>query len=399
MSVDKDMFSLKSKQAIILVVDDKEVHRNLLVKMLAADGHASRIAASGEEALASVAEQLPDLILLDILMPGIDGFEVTRRLKANSRSSLVPIILVTALDDHESRLKGLDVGANDFLTKPVDRAEFLVRVRNLLKINEFYRFIGDHNRILKEQIEASTAEFVIANKELFFQNQEKEKRAAELVIANKELAYQNEEKVRRASELVIVNEELHGALTNTVRVAMILSEMRDPYTAGHQRRVAEIAVAISAELGFDNNQQEGMRVAGYLHDVGKIKVPAEILSKPGKLTDNEFNMIKEHAQAGYKVLNIHFPWPIAEVALQHHERMNGTGYPQQLKGDSIIIEARIMTVADTVEAMSSHRPYRAGLGIEKALAEVEHGRGTAYDTNVVDVCLKLFREKGFKIPD
>ncbi|CAK0760903.1 hypothetical protein CCP3SC5AM1_2930001 [Gammaproteobacteria bacterium] len=131
-----------------------------------------------------------------------------------------------------------------------------------------------------------------------------------------------------------------------------------------------------------------------------MKIPAEILSKPGKLSDNEYNLIKEHSKAGYEVLNrVHFPWPIAEVALQHHERMNGTGYPQQLKGEAIIIEARIIAVADTIEAMSSHRPYRAGLGIEKALAEIELGCGTAYDTNVVDACLKLFRELKFKILD
>ena len=186
-----------------------------------------------------------------------------------------------------------------------------------------------------QEKEKLVAELALANKELAFQNQEKGKRAAELVIANKELAFQNQEKEKRAAELVNINEELHGALMNTVRVAMILSEMRDPYTAGHERRVAEIAVAISAELGFDNHRQEGIRVAGYLHDVGKIKIPAEILSKPGKLTDIEYSLIKEHAQAGYEVLNrVHFPWPIAEVALQHHERINGIGYPQQLLGDS-----------------------------------------------------------------
>lgn len=251
-----------------------------------------------------------------------------------------------------------------------------------------------------EEKEKRAAELALANKELAFQNQEKEKRAVELALANKELAFQNQEKEKRAAELAILNEELHGALMNTVRVVMILSEMRDPYTAGHERRVAEIAVAICTELGFDQNRQEGIRVAGYLHDVGKMQIPAEILSKPGKLTDIEFSLIKQHAKSGYEVLNrVSFPWPIAEVALQHHERMNGTGYPQQLKGDSIIIEARIMAVADTVEAMSSHRPYRAGLGIEKALAEIERGRGTDYDMNVADVCLKLFREKGFKIPD
>ena len=251
-----------------------------------------------------------------------------------------------------------------------------------------------------QEKEKRAAELALANSELIFQNQEKEKRAAELVIANKELAFQNLEKEKRAAELVIVNEELHGALMNTVRVAMILSEMRDPYTAGHERRVAEIAVAISAELGFNSHQQEGIRVAGYLHDVGKIKIPAEILSKPGKLTDNEYNLIKEHAQSGYDVLNrVHFPWPIADVALQHHERLDGTGYPQKLKFEDIIQEARILAVADTVEAMSSHRPYRAGLGIEKALAEIENGRGTKFDPAVVNVCLKLFREQGYKIPD
>lgn len=254
---------------------------------------------------------------------------------------------------------------------------------------------------LIHQIEANerlVAQLALANKELVFQNQEKENRAAELVLANEELAFQNNEKANRAAELIIINQELRDALMNTVQVAMILSEMRDPYTTGHERRVAEIAVAISAELCFNSNQQEGIRVAGYLHDVGKIKIPAEILSKPGKLTENEYNLIKDHAQSGYDVLSrVDFPWPIADVALQHHERIDGSGYPQKLKMESIIIEARIIAVAVTVEAMSSHRPYRPGLGIEKAPAEIEQGRALIYDENVVDACLKLFRQKGFKI--
>jgi putative nucleotidyltransferase with HDIG domain len=175
--------------------------------------------------------------------------------------------------------------------------------------------------------------------------------------------------------------------------------MRDPYTAGHQRRVAEIAVAIGAELGFDAHRQEGLRVVGYLHDIGKITIPSEILSKPGKLSAIEFQLIQGHAQAGYDVLKgVAFPWPVAQVALQHHERMDGSGYPQGLKGDAILLEARIMAVADVVEAMSSHRPYRPGLGIDKTLAEIERGRGTAYEPLVVDACLKLFREKGYTIP-
>ena len=208
------------------------------------------------------------------------------------------------------------------------------------------------------------------------------------------------EKKRAEEEINRYVEQLKSAFMSTVEVATILSEMRDPYTAGHERRVAEIAVAMSAELGFDERRQEGVRVAGYLHDIGKITIPSDILSKPGKLSAIEFQLIQGHAQASYDVLkSVAFPWPVAQTALQHHERMDGTGYPQGLKGEAILLEARILAVADVVEAMSSHRPYRPGLGIEKALAEIERGRGSAYDTDVVDACLKLFREKGHAISD
>jgi HD-GYP domain-containing protein (c-di-GMP phosphodiesterase class II) len=193
--------------------------------------------------------------------------------------------------------------------------------------------------------------------------------------------------------------QLEKALMNTVEVATTISELRDPYTAGHEHRVAEIAVAIGAELGLDARQQEGLRVAGHLHDVGKITIPSEILSKPGKLSANEFALIKGHPQSGYDILkNVEFPWPVAQVAHQHHERIDGSGYPQGLKGDDILFEARIMAVADVVEAMASHRPYRPGLGIDKALAEIERGRGTAYDPQAADACLRLFREKGYQLP-
>jgi len=240
----------------------------------------------------------------------------------------------------------------------------------------------------------------VANEKLIFENQEKDKRAAELAIANKALAFENEEKGKRAAELAIANRSLHDTFMDTVRVVMVLNELRDPYTAGHERRVGELSMAISAELGFDEHRQEGMLVAGYLHDVGKMNIPAEILSKPGKVTDIEYSLLKGHTQAGYDVLKSSvFPWPIAEVALQHHERMDGSGYPQGLKGDDILFEARIIAVADVVEAMSSHRPYRAGFGIEKALAEIEQGRGRLYDATVVDSCLKLFKEEGYKLPE
>lgn len=194
--------------------------------------------------------------------------------------------------------------------------------------------------------------------------------------------------------------KLEGAFMRTVEMAMTLSEMRDPYTAGHERRVAELAAAIGGELGFDARRREGLRVAGYLHDVGKISIPAEILSKPGKLSVPEMTLVRGHSQASFDILkNAEFPWPVAEVALQHHERMDGSGYPRGLKGDAILLEARILAVADVVEAMSMHRPYRPGLGIDKALAEVERGSGSAYDAAVADACVKLFREKKFRFSD
>ena len=193
--------------------------------------------------------------------------------------------------------------------------------------------------------------------------------------------------------------ELKTAFMSTVEVATTLSSMRDPYTGGHAQRVADIAVAIGRELGFDADRLEGLQVAGKLHDIGKITIPSEILSKPGKLTAFEYQLVQGHPRAGYEVLkDVQFPWPVAQVTLQHHERMDGSGYPQGLKGESILLEARIMAVADVVEAMASHRPYRPGLGIDKALAEIEHGRGTLYDPDVADACLRLFRQKGYAIP-
>lgn len=195
-------------------------------------------------------------------------------------------------------------------------------------------------------------------------------------------------------------EQLKSAFMSTVEVATIINEMRDPYTASHERRAAEVAVAIAGELGFDQHWQEGLHIAGHLHDIGKINIPAEILSKPGKLGAIEFQLIQEHAQSGYEVLKgVEFPWPVAQVAQQHHERLDGSGYPQGLRGEQILHQARVMAVADVVEAMAAHRPYRPGLGIAKALAEIEHGRGRLYDAEAADACLSMFREGRYALPE
>jgi PAS domain S-box-containing protein len=193
-------------------------------------------------------------------------------------------------------------------------------------------------------------------------------------------------------------DSLRKALGTTIQVMVSAVETRDPYTAGHQIRSADLARAIATEMGLPQEKIDGIRMAGSIHDIGKLSIPAEILSKPTKLRNIEFSLIKEHSQKGYEMLkDVESPWSLAEIVYQHHERMDGSGYPRNLKGEDILMEARILAVADVVEAMASHRPYRPGLGIDAALEEIEKNRGTHYDNTVADACLRLFREKGFQL--
>lgn len=204
--------------------------------------------------------------------------------------------------------------------------------------------------------------------------------------------------LQKAAELETKNTltKLRHSMNAIIDAMAYAVEARDPYTAGHQRRVTNLARTIAEEMGLGEDQIDGIRMAGVIHDLGKISVPAEILSKPGRLSNLEFQIIKTHSQTGYEILkNIDFPWPIASIVLQHHEKMDGSGYPMGLKGDDIFIEARIITVADVVEAMASHRPYRPALGIEISLDEISKNRGVLYDNDAVGACLKVF-EKGFQ---
>ena len=186
------------------------------------------------------------------------------------------------------------------------------------------------------------------------------------------------------------------ALEGIIEVVSRTVETRDPYTAGHQRRVKQLAVAMSRDMNFSPETVQGIGLAGEIHDIGKICVPVEILTKPGQLTDLEYAILKTHPQVGYDILkDVEFPWPLAQIVLQHHERMDGSGYPSGLAGDDILPEARILIVADTVEAMSSHRPSRPAQGLEKALSQIEENRGKLYDADVVDSCLQIFRTGTF----
>jgi PAS domain S-box-containing protein len=212
------------------------------------------------------------------------------------------------------------------------------------------------------------------------------------------LARDISDRKRAEEELQRTLDSLRKAFGTTIQVMVSAIEARDPYTAGHQIRSTDLARAIATEMGLPQKEIEAIRMAGPIHDIGKLSIPAEILSKPTKLTNIEFLLIKEHSQKGYEMLkDVESPWPLAQIVYQHHERMDGSGYPRNLKGEEILIEARILAVADVVEAMASHRPYRPAIGLDAALEEIENNKGTIYDAGAADACLRLFREKGFKL--
>ncbi|MDD5332558.1 MAG: response regulator [Rhodoferax sp.] len=331
----------------ILAVDDTPASLRLLTEILKEEGYEVRSAISGELALRAAAHNPPDLVLLDIRMPGMDGYEVCRRLKADLATRDVPVIFVSAVTETDEKVQGFGLGAVDFVSKPYQHEELMARVRTHLELNRLRHHLED------------------------------------LVM-------------ERTAELRESRNKLKTSLLDSITALAATVELRDPYTAGHQRRVAQLAIAIARELQLPEEQVEGVHLAGVVHDVGKIRVPAEILSKPGRLNETEFAIIKEHSQDGYEILkSIDFPWPISKIVQQHHERQDGSGYPLALKGEQILLEARIVAVADVVEAMASHRPYRAALGVDAALREIERGRGTVYDPAVAEACVRLFTEQRF----
>ena len=226
-----------------------------------------------------------------------------------------------------------------------------------------------------------------------------EKRTAELVQSNKLLKIEIDNRKRMQLEIQHNFENLKKVMDSTVQAITTTIEKRDPYTSGHQQRVADLSRAITREIGFSENEIEGIYIAAAIHDIGKISIPAEILSKPVQLSDIEIRLIQAHSETGYDILKgIKFPWPIAEIVLQHHERLNGSGYPQGLAGDDILMAARIIGVADVVETMASHRPYRPSMGIDKALEEITQNKGVLYEPLIVDACLKIFNTKEFHLP-
>jgi PAS domain S-box-containing protein len=276
------------------------------------------------------------------------------------------------------------IGKNDYDFFPKDQADlFTAKDREALERKELID-------IPEESIQTHHGERVLHTRKLPII--ERDGRAQYLLGISEDIT----DRKRAEEKLSLTLESLRRAVGTTIQVLTMAVESKDPYTAGHQRRATAVAEAIAAEMGLSQATIEGIRIAGSIHDIGKISVPAEILSKPSRLTDIEMALVKVHAEQGRDILkDVVSPWPLAEIVYQHHERMDGTGYPRGLKGEEILLEARILSVADVVESMASHRPYRAALGVDAALGEIEQNKGTLYDPEVSEACLRLFRERGF----
>lgn len=443
---------MSHKSTRILLIEDNPGNVRLIREMLAEVEyagfeleHVDRLS----EGIERLDQKLFDVVLLDLSLP--DSQEMKTLMRLYTEAPEVPIVVLSSIDDESTRIKAIRQGAQDYLVK--DKLDNEVLVRSLRYAIERYRSARDLQRFSQELVSSETRFRDIIEKNadgmvivggdgiVMFVNPEAERllgreaqdfvgmefgfpvtagKPTEIAIVRKDapavtaemraadikwkgeraclVSLRNVTENRRArEELKSSHEKLQKIMGGTVHAMAKMLEMRDPYTAGHQQRVARLACAIAEEMGLPQERVKGIHVAGTLHDVGKIYVPAEILSKPGRITDVEFKIIKTHSRFGYDILKeIEFPWPLAEIVIQHHERLDGSGYPQCLSGDSILIEARIIGVADVVEAMTSHRPYRPALGIEKALDEISRRKGTAYDSDAADVCMRLFTEKGFK---
>lgn len=340
----------------VLVVDDEKSIRVTLCEFLSREGYLADNAADAFAAVRMLEAGEYDVIVSDIIMPRVSGIELLELVREKSRS--VQYIIMTGEPSVETAIKAVQNGASDFLVKPIDREAFLKAVRSCVRI--------------KTLIDQKTA----------------------LEQAN--LAYQKdlEERIGQRTR------ELQNAMQSIVSLLSSVVEARDPYTAGHQRRVGNLSAAIAGKMGLDARSADLLRIIGYIHDIGKITVPTEILSKPGKINPFEMRLIQNHPEAGYEMLvKVELPDIIARTVHQHHERCDGSGYPCALRADGILREAKILMVADVVEAMMFHRPYRASLGQEAALCEVRSNAGRLYSRDVVEACISLFTEDRYEFED
>ena len=337
----------------ILIVDDEEPIRKLLMRYLGTGNYDCVLAADAVEARSRLEEEEFDVILCDINMPGESGLDLVRDLRG--RRADLAAVMVTGADEPAIAKTAFEVGAYDYIVKPLEQNRVLISVTNALHRRDL-EVVG---RAYRNMLELMVAE--------------------------------------RTENLQSALEKLQRTLCGVIHAMALTIEQRDPYTAGHQERVAHLACAMATTMHLPEEQVKGLEMAAHIHDIGKIRVPSEILSRPGQLSDIEFALIKTHPKVGYEILRpIEFPWPVAEIVYQHHEKIDGSGYPRGLVDKEILTEAKILTVADVVEAMAFHRPYRAALGIDKALNEIVRGKGRFYEPEVVKACLAVFKGNRYR---
>lgn len=340
---------MKDKSAI-LVVDDQAQNIELLEAYLLPEGYEIIKAANGEDALIKLSSNQVDLILLDVMMPGMDGFEVTRNLRQNTAFRLLPIVLITALHRTEDRVKGIEAGCDDFISKPVDRMELLARVKSLLKVKAY-------NDLLSNYREDLTCEVAKRTEEL--------KRALEMVKA---------------------------ASLDTIYRLAAAAEYKDENTGIHLARMSRFSAAVGRRMGLDENAVDTILYAAPMHDLGKIGIPDQILSKPTRLDPLEWEIMKMHTVIGAKILtgsDAEFIRMAELIALSHHEKWDGSGYPNGLKGTEIPLAVRIVTIADVFDAQTSKRPYKKPFPVEESLAIILEGKGSHFDPEVVDAFISI----------
>lgn len=343
----------------VLVVDDEKNIRVTLCAFLQRAGYEVDTAEDAIRARTLLTSGGWDVVVTDIVLPGASGVDLMKSIRATAPT--VQVIMMTGEPTVETAAEAVRAGAHDYLTKPIGKDAIL---RSVAAAARTKRLEDDRQRL--------TAENEIYQHDL------------ERLVAE------------RTNKLGDALQNWKSATEGTILAMASAIESRDPYTAGHQQRVAQLAQAMAREMGLADDVVNAVYYAGLIHDLGKISVPAEILSHPGPLGPEAMSLVRMHSRTAYNILQrVKFPWPLARIILEHHERLDGSGYPQGLSGDQITKEARILAVADVVEAMASHRPYRAALGIDAALAEINQGRGVLYDNAAVDACVKLFREQRF----
>lgn len=444
--------------ALILIIEDNLGDARLVQEMLRSEsGDYEFITAhSLSEAIDKLSNHSFSLILLDLSLPDCVGIDTLINIKRDAKD--IPIVVITGSDDSSLGVKAVSIGAQDYLVKgkitgpalyravtyAVERKRYdLERFRRLLnRSNEFIFLIEvpsgkivDVNDSSCCQLETSRNGLLGTSIQSIVSSESMETMNSFLEHAGRDgtqtdpfeseftsdigvtfpveitLGYDRfegndyavvvardiTERKRSRAELTKSYEMVQQALRGTINAIATTIEIRDPYTAGHQQRVTSLAMAIAENMDLPSQTREVISLAGPIHDIGKIYTPAEILCKPGNLNENEYKIIKTHPQVGYDILKkVEFPWPLARVVLQHHERLDGSGYPNGLSGDEILMEARIIGVADVVETMASHRPYRPALGINAAMDEIKHNCNTLYDHKVVKACIKLFEQDDFK---